>query len=309
MTASGKENDEMHLPWSKYYWGDWLRDINLRACSYAARGLWKELLCLMYASDRRGYLLIAGKAPDDSLIARITAGSAPEVTMLRGELLANGVPSVDSDGIWYNRRMVRDEELRDRFSAAGRKGGGNPALSNSESEEGRDQKPDTRGSLKGGIKGGIKVSSNDAVTDAALQGVTSKDARKAAKAAVGQMAELIYAAYPKKVAKKDALKAIEKALSEVDGEWLLLMTRQYADARKGQDDQYTPYPATWFNRGHYNDNPAAWLAKSNNRHQGPPSPASTACELDPSRCRHCGGQVVGGECQKCGAREGNNGQR
>lgn len=71
----------------------------------------------------------------------------------------------------------------------------------------------------------------------------------------------IYDAYPRKLDRKDALVAIGKALKKIDSTKLLELTKQYAAARQGQDDQFTPYPASWFNGERYNDDPAMWIPK------------------------------------------------
>lgn len=74
-------------------------------------------------------------------------------------------------------------------------------------------------------------------------------------------AEDIYAAYPRKVAKKDALKAICNAMKTAGREKLLVATKRYAAAMAKcplEDRKYIPHPATWFNRGSYDDDPAEW---------------------------------------------------
>lgn len=74
-------------------------------------------------------------------------------------------------------------------------------------------------------------------------------------------AEAIYKAYPKKIAKAAALKAIGKALAKTAPEKLLTATLSYAAAvEKWPDDdkRFIPYPATWFNRGSYEDDPQNW---------------------------------------------------
>jgi len=69
--------------------------------------------------------------------------------------------------------------------------------------------------------------------------------------------EEIYLAYPKHKAKNEALKAIARVLKNLnhgrDAAWLLERTKRYAELRKNQDAQYTPYPASWFNAGSYED--------------------------------------------------------
>jgi hypothetical protein len=76
------------------------------------------------------------------------------------------------------------------------------------------------------------------------------------------IAELIYQAYPRKVAKPEALKAIAKAMKKMAPSVLLENTKAYAQATTGQDRQFIPYPATWFNSGRYGDDQAEWQKPS-----------------------------------------------
>jgi hypothetical protein len=72
------------------------------------------------------------------------------------------------------------------------------------------------------------------------------------------VAERIYAAYPKKVAKGSAIKAIEKALKIVDAEKLIESVEAYAKATLWQDRAYIPYPASWFNDCRWEDDRKTW---------------------------------------------------
>jgi hypothetical protein len=71
-------------------------------------------------------------------------------------------------------------------------------------------------------------------------------------------AQAIYDAYPRKVGKPEGLKAIRRQLSSHSLEFLFGCTRRYAIARAGQDQNFTPHPATWFNQQRFNDDPATW---------------------------------------------------
>lgn len=74
-------------------------------------------------------------------------------------------------------------------------------------------------------------------------------------------AEAIYQAYPRKVGKPAALKAIVKAMREWTSDALLAQTKAYADAVlrwPPGDEQFVPHPATWFNQGRYFDDPKTW---------------------------------------------------
>lgn len=77
--------------------------------------------------------------------------------------------------------------------------------------------------------------------------------------------EEIYQAYPRKVAKPAALRAIEKAKRQTAPDRLLELTRAYASARRGEEERFTPHPATWFNEERYNDDPKTWGGRGSSK--------------------------------------------
>lgn len=113
--------------WSKFYWSDWQSDPALRLCSYAARGLWMDLLCIAAAHDPIGYVAVAGRALDETSIARLTGGQESEVRALLGELDRAGVFSRDRQGRIYSRRMVKDARKAATARNQGKEGG-NPTI-------------------------------------------------------------------------------------------------------------------------------------------------------------------------------------
>jgi len=70
-----------------------------------------------------------------------------------------------------------------------------------------------------------------------------------------------WAAYPRRVAKKFALKCFERLRSsgEVPFEVLLSATKNYARSVVGKDMKYVAHPATWLNAGRWDDAPEALL--------------------------------------------------
>ncbi len=66
-------------------------------------------------------------------------------------------------------------------------------------------------------------------------------------------AEAIYKAYPRRVAKVDAIKSILKAFKEITPAELLDAVRKYALSCRGKDAKFIPHPATWFNGGRWAD--------------------------------------------------------
>jgi hypothetical protein len=84
-------------------------------------------------------------------------------------------------------------------------------------------------------------------------------------------AERIYQAYPRKVGKKTALKAISAALRAMPASELLAKVQAYklaTDKWPVHERQFIPFPATWFNRGSYMDDPKEW-ERGAPRRQGP----------------------------------------
>lgn len=73
-----------------------------------------------------------------------------------------------------------------------------------------------------------------------------------------KLAESIYHEYPKKTAKPDAIRAIINAMRENDPAFLIERTKLYAESIGWKDKQFIPYPATWFNKGMFSDDPAEW---------------------------------------------------
>lgn len=80
------------------------------------------------------------------------------------------------------------------------------------------------------------------------------------------VAEKIYQLYPRKVGKRDAVKAIGFALKNNAAEKLESAVTAYAAAvalwPESERQQFVPHPATWFNRGSFDDDPAAWVRAS-----------------------------------------------
>jgi hypothetical protein len=67
------------------------------------------------------------------------------------------------------------------------------------------------------------------------------------------------------------LVAIRKAMTEKPAIWLPERTHLYAASvgRRNEQDRskYIPYPATWFNRGSYDDDLKSWERDYSNSHQ------------------------------------------
>lgn len=135
--------------WSKFFWADWQSDPALRLCSYAARGLWMDMLCIAASHDPVGYVCVAGQPLDSRAIARMTGGDESEVDALLVELDRNGVFSRDRRDRIFSRRMISDAKKAKLASENGKKGG-NPSLGKDKGNPASDNPP-----LKGGDKAGV----------------------------------------------------------------------------------------------------------------------------------------------------------
>ena len=91
----------------------------------------------------------------------------------------------------------------------------------------------------------------------------------------------IYAAYPRKVAKAEAIKAITVAIKALNAKhadpaaYLMDRVTAYADAVATwpvDRRQFIPHPATWIRQGRYEDDPAQWRGESTKPRTWQPDP-------------------------------------
>ena len=61
----------MKLPSWQFYPGDWRKDPGVQALNYEERGIWFEVLLLMYESEERGKLLLNGNPMPMDRLARL----------------------------------------------------------------------------------------------------------------------------------------------------------------------------------------------------------------------------------------------
>jgi len=85
------------------------------------------MLCLMFECEPRGYLKINGRVPSYKQLSLMLDCPQSDLEHSIDELRQAGVLSESKDGCIFSRRLVRDEEIRNKRSQAG-KLGGNPAF-------------------------------------------------------------------------------------------------------------------------------------------------------------------------------------
>ena len=248
----------MKLPSFQFYPGDWMKDPGLRSVSLEARGLWIDMLCLLFESVRRGYLQHAtGKPVSPEQLARMTGGSAEQVSRLLRELEDSGVFSRTEHGTIYSRRMIRDERKRAACSEAGKKGGGNPSF-NETKDLRRTFKGQPKGDSKGGRKGDSKQNPNPS---SSISSSTSSSKQTPLPPEGDSDAEDLFSVfwkcYPLKVKKPKALTAFLKHKPDralLDRMLDAVEHQKQSRAWRKDNGQFIPHPATWLNNRQWEDN-------------------------------------------------------
>lgn len=126
-------------PSIQFYPADWRNNAKLRRCSWAARGVWIELIGLLHDSDEYGLLrwplreiAQALGAPvkevkelaDKNVLYGCESGMCEPMIYTPRSGRVDGEPVVlvpaQPGPIWYSPRMVRDEHVRNRSGGATR---------------------------------------------------------------------------------------------------------------------------------------------------------------------------------------------
>jgi hypothetical protein len=100
------------LPASLFYWGDFVRDPDLRRCTHAEVGVWIRVLCLMFEAEFKGCLATNGIAWTDEEIAHAIGGDTSQTVQCVTALVTKGVASRNENGALINRRMYREHQER-----------------------------------------------------------------------------------------------------------------------------------------------------------------------------------------------------
>lgn len=116
------------LPAFQFYPSDWRSDIKVQSLSFHDKGIWWEMLMVMHESEERGKLVMNGKPMPDEMVAKLISCDLKTYRKCLSSLLLLGVCYLEN-GVIFNKRMVKDEEIRKVRKSAGSLGG-NPVLLN-----------------------------------------------------------------------------------------------------------------------------------------------------------------------------------
>lgn len=227
-------------PSFQFYPGDWKRDAGVQSLSFEERGVWFEMMLLMFESAERGKLVFGSGTPmPEDAVARSLGLDRQRYVQILRKLLDYGVASKDEKtGIIFCRRMVRDAELSKKRAECG-KLGGNPNLLNQNSSK-REAKSNQNGKQN--------------PTPSSSSSISLKKEKIKKEKNLEDSAERIWQAYPKKDGKLEGIKAILKRLHEgLSEDYLLARVKAYCVCCKGKDKSYVKNAQGWFNQARYLD--------------------------------------------------------
>lgn len=255
-------HESVKRPAFQFYPADWRKDVQLRSCSFAARGLWMDLICVMHDCEPYGHLTTNGRPMTPEQIVNQIGGTVATVRKLLAELIENGVARTTDTGIIFNKRMVRDEQVRNA-RASGGKAGAEHGMKGSE----HGKKGAVYG-IKGGrpsqTKGGVIEQENPPLLfpktppPSSSSSSSSSDTPFTPKGDDDQF-EAFWTTYPRKVGKDAARKAFDKRKPTDDLlRKMLDAIRRQARSPGWQKDggQFIPHPSTWLNEGRWMDDEA-----------------------------------------------------
>lgn len=247
----------MKRPAFQFYPADWRKDVELRSCSIAARGLWIDILCIAHECDPYGHLAINGRPMTAAKLAGQVGLTAAQCKTLLDELIENGVARIDGEGVIYSKRMVQDEDVRNRRADGGKAG----------SEHG---KKGAEHGIKGGRprkeKGDLKtpLKTHLGVYEEPPPSSSSSSSNTPIPPDTGGLTadafEQFWRAYPKKVGKDAAQKAFARRKPDKPTlEAMLAAVSVQAASEQWRRDggQFVPNPATWLNQGRWKDGESA----------------------------------------------------
>lgn len=239
--------------WGKWFWSDWMSDPGVRVSSYAARGLWMDMLCI--AAENDGFVAVKGKPLSPREIARATGGEEAEVAGLIDELEKNGVFSRDKRKCIYSRRMIRDEKKSRIARENGKKGGLASVEKQKEIPASGGQKPKPQ-SPESRIQ---KPEKREAKTlpPAAGGGLFEESAAPSPKPDWPiDYHEQFWRNYPKRTEKKAAMAKLD-AVRKSGVPWAHFMAGvlrylQHVSASR-TEERFIKHPTTWLNKGCWDD--------------------------------------------------------
>lgn len=241
----------MKRPAFQFYPADWRKDAALQSCSLAAQGLWVNLLCIAHECEPYGHLVVNGKPLSAAQIARLVGLGAAECSKLLAELADAGVTSSTESGSIFSRRMVRDEEIRER-RAEGGKAGAEHGIKGAEAGKKGGRPKSGRGVSEPPLE--PPPSSSSSSSEVIHPPTPRKRGREVHAFPPGF--EAFWSAYPRKTAKDSAAKAYARIKPDerLQARILAALSAQAASEQWTRDGgRFVPHAATWLNGRRWED--------------------------------------------------------
>jgi uncharacterized protein YdaU (DUF1376 family) len=265
--ASGWLFRSMKSPAFQFYPADYASSQRVRLLTLEEEGAYINLLCSCW---------LHGSIPADPAMAARLVGKGCSAT-LASTVLTMFTPSSQAGRMVHDRlerERLKQSDWREKSASGGRK--------SAELRKGASttlQPPLPNGTNQKVTLQSMSMSSSSstslALTHTAPVPVAAGEpadcpfppevARK--QSARELEAESVWALYPKKKGKKDAMREILEAIRTVGIERIRERVQAYAVAvgRWPEDERkYVPDPVRWFKRGNYDDDPETWQRKSAN---------------------------------------------
>lgn len=234
-------------PYIPLYVQDFMTDEKLNECSAESTGVYIRIMCVMHKSETYGMILLKQKDKREasdilnfaSKLQRHMPYPAEVIERALTELIDEGVLIIEGDSL-IQKRMVRDEIISSKRADSGSKGGKATQSRRSDSDF-----------AKASAKAKSKANSEYEYEIESENESTKKPKKPTVKGF-----DVFWSAYPRKVAKPNALKAFEKV--QPDDALLRLMLAAIERDRvspQWQKDggQYIPHAATWLNGRRWED--------------------------------------------------------
>ena len=126
-------------PYIPLYVQDYMTDEKLNMCSWATQGVYIKIMCVLHKQENYGSILFKQNGKQNrskelnrvkhfaSILIRQIPCTMEDMESAIEELVENGVLDIN-ENMLFQRRMVKDGEISEIRSKAGKKGGGNPLL-------------------------------------------------------------------------------------------------------------------------------------------------------------------------------------
>ena len=237
------------LPYLAFYPGDWWKDPGVKMLNHEEKGVWFEMLLLMFDSKDRGKLLINDIPMDDEMISRALNLDNQKFKVVLKQLLNFGVASQEKEtGVVFSRRMVRDEEISKIRQECGKLGGNPKLISILDNQKSNLHK-----------KKALPKRQPNVVIDTDIEIDIDTDNGNGKNKRIGIVEEtfnIFWEAYPNKADRKKCLEIWTKINFKENPFPMILEKLEALKASWGwtkDGGQFIPMSRTWLNREGWND--------------------------------------------------------